>query len=85
MLLTCIALAWLVHRWARELYGSTAGLVALVLTAFSPNILAHTALVTSDATLACTVLASAYTLWRYSRRPNTGRAALAGLALRDVT
>ncbi len=81
MLIASIALAWLVFRWARDLYGPTAGLVALVLAAFSPNLLAHAALVTSDATLTSTVLASAYALWRYGRRPSPGRAAVAGLAI----
>lgn len=34
-------LGWLVFRWAGELYGPAAGLLALTLFVFDPNILAH--------------------------------------------
>ena len=39
--LRAVLLAWLVFRWARELYGPAAGLLALTLFVFDPNILAH--------------------------------------------
>mgnify|MGYP005842729155 FL=1 len=37
-----------VYRWARERYGGKAGLLALALFAFDPNILAHSGLATTD-------------------------------------
>ena len=81
MLFTALALAVLVYAWATELYGPRAGLVALALTSFSPNLLAHMPLVTPDGTLTCTVFAAAYAVWRYGCRPGIGRACVAGLAI----
>ena len=81
MVLNALVLGALVYRWARELYGPRPAIVALVLTCFSPNLLAHLPLVTPDGTLATTVFAAAYAVWRYARRPTVGRAALGGLAI----
>ena len=41
---------------ARRIYGPTAGLIALVFTAFSPNLLAHGSLVTTDIYLTAAVV-----------------------------
>jgi hypothetical protein len=58
-----------VFRWAREAYGLKAGLLAAGLYAFTPNLLAHTRLVTTDlAVTACTFIAL-YAFWRYLRQP----------------
>jgi len=43
-----LLLAFFVYRWARELYGEKAGVFALALYTFCPNILAHSALMTTD-------------------------------------
>ena len=40
--------AYLVFRWTRELYGFYAGLAAILLYIFDPNIIAHSQLVTTD-------------------------------------
>ncbi len=81
MLLSGVALAALVYRWAKTLYGRAAGLAALTLTAFSPNLLAHAPLITPDVTLTCTVFASAFAMWAYGRRPSATSALVAGLAI----
>jgi 4-amino-4-deoxy-L-arabinose transferase-like glycosyltransferase len=70
-----------VCRWARELLGSMAGLLALLLLAFDPNILAHGRLATSDLGAACSLLWATYLFWRYDAHPNWQRFALAGLGL----
>jgi hypothetical protein len=78
MLLSRLPSIWLgllliaiVGRWA---YGLTrrreAGLLALALLAFDPNILAHTRLATTDLGLAAGVVFAAYSLWRYLKRPS---------------
>ncbi len=41
--------AYVCFRWARQLYGQLAGLLALTLWCFSPNIIAHAQLITRDA------------------------------------
>jgi hypothetical protein len=80
-LLFGVALGLLVFAWAREAYGTAAGLLALALHAFSPNLLAHTRLVTTDVLAALGIVAAAWTLWRLHRRRSAGRLAAAGLAL----
>lgn len=53
----------LVFLWARRLFGAPAGLVALGFFAFSPDFLAHGALVTSDACMAFFFLAATGAWW----------------------
>ncbi len=67
--------------WGRDLYGMSAGLLALILWCFSPNILAHAQLVTPDVGTTALGAASAYTFWRWLKEPDWSRAAVAGLAL----
>jgi 4-amino-4-deoxy-L-arabinose transferase-like glycosyltransferase len=67
-------LAALVFRWASELFNSTlAGLLALFLVTFDPNILAHGALATTDMGLTFFLLLAAYLLWRYWAALDTGQ------------
>jgi len=72
---------WTCYRWARELYGTSAGLLAGVLWCFCPNILAHGPLITPDVGGAAFGVCAAYTFWRWTRLMNWPRALLAGLAL----
>ncbi|MCR4414448.1 MAG: glycosyltransferase family 39 protein, partial [Thermoguttaceae bacterium] len=72
---------WVCFRWARELYGDAAGLTALVLWCFCPNVLGHAQLVTPDAGAAALGISAAYLFWRWLKRPNWGRAFLSGAAL----
>jgi len=81
MLTSAVVLATLVYLWARELYDQGAAIVALTLTSFSPNLLAHLPLVTPDGTLACAVFATAYAVWRYGRHPCFRRALAVGVAM----
>ena len=53
-----------VWRWTRALHGEAAGLAALALAAFDPNLVAHAHLVTSDAALTALMVATAYAVWR---------------------
>ena len=63
------------------MFGSGAGLLALGLIAFDPTLLAHSALMTTDAGGACFMLASIYAFYRYAKSPTLGRLALVGLAV----
>ena len=74
-----VLLAMVVYAWARELYGKKAGLLALTLTAFSPNVLAHGSLATNDVGFTCFAILSAYTFWRWLRKPDWKRAMTASL------
>ena len=71
----------LVFFWARELYGNAAGLFALFLFCFSPNILAHARLVNTDMGLAFFCLLALYCFDRALRKTTPVRVALAGLTL----
>ena len=73
-------LALLVFAAAREMFGTTAGFIALALVAFDPNFLAHGALVTTDTAASCFIFAAIYAFYRYVKAPSPGRVALLGLA-----
>jgi len=75
-----VLLGLLTFRWARELYGDQAALLALFLFAFSPNLLAHTRFATQDLGLALFFTATLYTLSRYLAEPSWRRLILCGAA-----
>jgi hypothetical protein len=75
-----VLLALFAFLAAREMFGTPAGLTALVLLVFDPNLLAHGALVTTDVAVSCWMLASVYAFYRYVRRPTAPRLLLVGLA-----
>jgi len=72
--------ALLAFLTAREMFGTGAGFLALLLIVFEPNFLAHGALVTTDTGAACGLLASIYAFYRYVKSPSWGRIAVLGLA-----
>ena len=72
---------FLCYRWARELYGILAGLLALTLWCFCPNIFTHGQLITSDVAATSLGLAACYTFWHWLRQPTWGRTLISGLAL----
>ncbi|MGB6974579.1 MAG: glycosyltransferase family 39 protein [Terracidiphilus sp.] len=78
--LLSLALSLLVFFAAREWFGDEAGLVALVLVSFAPNVLAHSALVTTDVGVSLGFLAGIYSFYRYVKQPTLMRLAVAGLA-----
>ncbi len=81
----CIPFAWIggmvCFLWARELYGHLAGLMAVALWSFSPNILAHGSLITPDAPATALFALACFLFWRWLRKPGWKRAVLAGAAL----
>lgn len=75
-----LLLALLVFLAAREMFGDEAGLLALLLLVFEPNIVAHGAYVTTDTGVACFLLAAVYAFYRYVTAPSGTRLIIAGLA-----
>ncbi|MFI5336544.1 MAG: ArnT family glycosyltransferase [Opitutales bacterium] len=69
----------LIFLWARRLWGTAGGGLALGLYALDPNVLAHAALVTSDAAATFFLLASAGAFWRHLRTPGWGPGALSAV------
>jgi len=72
--------AALVFRWARQLWGTWAGVVALALFVFDPTIVAHSRLTTDDVAVSFFYFAATYGLWRYLETDRTRDLLLAGVA-----
>lgn len=79
MVFTVVA-ALLVFSAGREMFGTTAGLLGLLLFCFEPNLLAHGAYVTTDMGASCTIFATVYAFWRWVTRPGWGRLVVVGIA-----
>jgi 4-amino-4-deoxy-L-arabinose transferase-like glycosyltransferase len=68
------------YRWSAALYGREAGLAAVILASFCPNLLAHASLATNDFAAAATMIAAAYGFWRWLEEPSLRAAVLAAAA-----
>ena len=79
--LLAVALSLVVFFAASEWFGTTAALVALTLTVFDPNILAHSGLVTTDVGATLFFLATLCAFYRYVKQPTLLRLAIAGIVL----
>jgi hypothetical protein len=75
-----LLLALLVFLAAQEMFGTSAGFIALALLAFDPNLLAHGAVVSTDAGLSCFMFAAVYAFYRYVKVPSAWRLIVVGLA-----
>ena len=76
-----LLLAFYVFKWARELYGIIPGFFSLTLYAFSPNIIAHSQLVTLDLYTACMATISIYYFWQFIKFGGWKRAVLSAIVL----
>ena len=76
-----ILTALCVFAWARRLYGADAGLLALTLYAFDPNLLAHAQLTTTDLYAAGTTTMALYAFWRFLHVGGWSLALASGLLL----
>lgn len=72
--------AVLVFLGTTEMFSLTAGLIALTLFCFEPNLVAHGAYVATDMAASCTIFATIYAFWRWVKVPSTARLLAAGLA-----
>jgi tetratricopeptide (TPR) repeat protein len=72
--------ALLVFAATREMFGHGAAFVALALLAFEPNLLAHGALVTTDAGISCFMFATVYAFYRYAQAPSRWRLLIVGVS-----
>ena len=78
ILLTLVTAA-VVLRWAADMGGHAAGLLALTLYAFDPQIVAHGSLVTTDMAVTAFGLLAFFVLYRWRRRSTRTRLLVAGL------
>ena len=76
-----VATGWLVFWWARRLHGAAGALLAAVLFVFSPEMLAHGAMITSDMPACFCFLAVVTAFWVMLHRLSAGTWMTFGLAL----
>jgi hypothetical protein len=76
-----LAFAGLVFVAARALWGPSGALVSLAAYAFSPTLLAHARLATSDLAAAGFLLAATFAVWRLARRVTPARVFASALAI----
>ncbi len=75
-----LLLALLVFLATKEMFGTGAAFIALALLTFEPNLLAHGAVVTTDAALSCFMFATIYTFYRYVKAPSVWRVVIVGVS-----
>src|SRR5580704_520573 len=75
-----LLLGALVFLAGREMFGDVAGLFALALVVFEPNLIAHGAYVTTDMGVSCFMFATIYALYRYTKGPSLSRLLCLGIA-----
>ena len=81
MILLFILFAWFVFFFTRKLAGNKAALIALTLTAFSPTLIAHGRLVTTDIAAAFGALFATYFWVKFLKEPNKKNIFIAGITL----
>jgi 4-amino-4-deoxy-L-arabinose transferase-like glycosyltransferase len=69
IVLLSLLLGWLIFKWTRELAGTVAGIFALILYTFNPNILGHNHFVTTDIGIATFMALSFYYFLRFIKYP----------------
>ena len=81
IILVLLLLGFFVFKWAKELWGEKTALLALFLFSFSPTLLTHGRLVTTDVGAAFGVVLATYFFLKFLREPSFKNVFLAGLAL----
>jgi hypothetical protein len=81
MIMLLILLGWFIYFWTKKLAGNKAALLALTLFSFSPTLIAHGRLVTTDIAAAFGVLFATYFWINFIKKPNKKNILIAGLTL----
>src|SRR5437773_1072643 len=81
IVLLAVMMACFVWRWAKELYGWRAGLLALFLCCLSPDVIAHSQLVTMDLGAACFSFIFFYYFYRLLHDPTRRHVLWSGVFL----
>jgi 4-amino-4-deoxy-L-arabinose transferase-like glycosyltransferase len=80
ILLLSVLMAVLVYGWAKELYGTRAGLLALFLYTFSPSVLGNSGLAMADIGGTFFIAIAVYVFWRFLRRSTFGGLVMCGIS-----
>ena len=79
MLLILLFLGFYVFKWARELFGNQAALLALFFYSFSPTFIAHGHLVTTDVAASAAIFISLYYLVKWLKNSTAKNLIVAGI------
>jgi len=69
IILIGLLLGFYIFRFTKEIWGNGTGIIALVMYSFSPTVLAHTRLVTTDVAAAAAFFISFYYLYHWLKTP----------------
>jgi len=75
-----VLLVTLIGWWAYRLWGSLAAMLAMTLASLEPNLVAHSALVTTDVGVTLFSFLAVYLFWEYLQLPTWGRLAAVGIS-----
>jgi len=81
IILIGILLGFYIFKFAKELWGNLAGIIALTFYSFSPTFLAHTRLVTTDVAAAAAFFISFYYLYKWFKVPTQRNLWVFGIVL----
>ncbi len=81
IILLSVILAFLVFKWANELYGTKSGIIALVLYTFNTAILAFGGLALTDFVATFFIFATLYSFWLYTKTETKKSIAITGICL----
>jgi len=76
-----LLLGFYVFKWSSELYGFTPAIFSLLLYVFSPNIIAHSRLITTDLYAALMITISSFYFWEFIKFGGWKRAILSAIIL----
>ncbi len=79
--LLTVLMGAVVFRWASDMWGARAGLIALGVLVFDPLLLAHGGLAHSDGGVTALGTVALYAVWRWTRKPSWRRSLAAGALL----
>ena len=81
IILIALMLGIFIYLWTKELAGTAAGLFAVILYAFDPNVLGHDHYVTTDIGIAAFIFISFYYFIKFLKKPTWKNTVLAGIFL----
>jgi len=81
IILLTIILALFVFKWTKEMLGTKAGLLALLIFVFEPNILAHGNLTTTDLGFTAFSFIAIYCYWKFYKKPTKTNLLIAAITM----
>lgn len=81
IVIVSLLLGYWIYMWSYNLYGPVAACLALFFFAFSPNLIAHSRLITPDMILSVFFFGALYYFWTYLANGNQRHLILGGIAL----